>query len=86
MSISNKNSIIHTKGLPRWLSCKESPANAGATEDLGSIPRLGRSPGGTKWKATLEFLPGKSPWREEPGGYSPLGTKESDMTEHTHTY
>ena len=29
-------------GLPRWLSGKQSPANAG---DAGSIPELGRSPG-----------------------------------------
>ena len=30
-------------GLPWWLSLKNLPANAGAT---GSIPELGRSPGG----------------------------------------
>ena len=29
--------------LPQWLSGKESSCNAG---DVGSIPRLGRSPGG----------------------------------------
>ena len=34
-----------TIGLPRWLSGKESTCNAGATGDLGSIPRSGRSPG-----------------------------------------
>ena len=33
-------------GLPRWLSGKESAYNAGATGDMGSIPGLGRSPGG----------------------------------------
>ena len=36
-------------GLPRWLSSlkkkKNLPANAGDTEDAGSIPRSGRSPG-----------------------------------------
>ena len=25
-------------------------------------------------------------WTEEPGGYSPCGHRESDMTEHTHTH
>ena len=30
-------------GLPRWLSGKDLPANAG---EVGSIPELGRSPGG----------------------------------------
>ena len=33
-------------GLPRWLSSKESAANAGDTGDAGSIPGSGRSPGG----------------------------------------
>ena len=31
------------KGLLWWLSCKETPANAG---DMGSVPESGRSPGG----------------------------------------
>ena len=31
------------EGLPWWLRCKESACNAG---DLGSIPGLGRAPGG----------------------------------------
>ena len=30
------------RGLPQWLSSKESTCNVGA---LGSIPELGRSPG-----------------------------------------
>ena len=32
-------------------------------------------------------MPGESPWTEEPGGYSPWGHKESDITAcaHTHT-
>ena len=32
------------KGFTRWLSGKESPANAGNTRDAGSIPGQGRSP------------------------------------------
>ena len=27
------------------------------------------------------FLPGESPWAEEPRGYSPWGHKEPDITE-----
>ena len=34
-----------TKALPLWLSGKESACNTGNTRDVGSIPRLGRSPG-----------------------------------------
>ena len=33
-------------GLPRWLSGKDSTCNAGDVRDTGSIPGLGRSPGG----------------------------------------
>ena len=35
------------------------------------------------------FLSWDIPWTEEPGGYSPQGCEESDMTEqltHTHTH
>ena len=33
-------------GLPYWLSGKESACDAEDAGDLGSIPGLGRSPGG----------------------------------------
>ena len=35
-----------TQGLSWWFSCKEPICNAGTTGDRGSIPGLGRSPGG----------------------------------------
>ena len=53
--------------------------------DLGSIP---------SWEDPLEegmathssILAWRMPWIEEPGGHSPWGSKESDMTEQlTHT-
>ena len=34
------------QGLPWWLSGKESTYNAGATEDVGLIPGLARTPTG----------------------------------------
>ena len=34
------------KGLPWWLSGKESTCNAAVTGDVGSTPGLGTSPGG----------------------------------------
>ena len=43
---------------------KESTCNVG---DLGSIPGLGRSPGRGHGNPFV-FLPGESPWTEEPGG------------------
>ena len=44
---------------------KESACNVG---DLGSIPGSGRFPWIGKWQPTPVFLPGESPWIEEPGG------------------
>ena len=49
--------------------------------DPGSIPGVGRSHGGRAWQPTPTFLPGESPWTEEPGGLQSMGRKESDMTE-----
>ena len=58
------------------------PANAGDTRDASSIPGLGRSPGGGHGDP-LRILAWRMPWTEEPGGNSPLGCKESHMTEVT---
>ena len=61
---------------------KESACNGG---DLGSIPGLGRSPGGGHGNL-LQYS-----WLENPHGekslvgYSPWGHKESDMTEWLNT-
>ena len=57
---------------------KESACNAG---ELGSIPGLGRSPGGGEWQLTPVFLPGESQGQRSLAGYSPWGLKESDTTE-----
>ena len=51
---------------------KESACNAG---DLGSSPGLGRSPGGGHGNPTPVFLPGESPWTEEPGRLQSTGSK-----------
>ena len=47
---------------------KNLPSNAGATGDVGSISGSGRS-----WQLTSVFLPGESPWTEEPGGLQSMG-------------
>ena len=49
--------------------------------------RFRKIPWRRAWPPTPVFLPGESPWTEEPGGYSPWGCTESDTTEatqHTH--
>ena len=50
---------------------KEIICNVG---DLGSIPGLERSPGGRHGKPP-PFLPGESPWTEEPGGLQSMESK-----------
>ena len=66
-------------GLPGSLDGKESGCNAGDVRDFGSIPGLGRSPGGGQ--PSPVFLPGESHVQRSLVGYSPCGHKESDMTE-----
>ena len=44
----------------------ENKASACSERDLGSIPGLGRSPGGGQPPPV--FLPGESPGTEDPGG------------------
>ena len=58
---------------------KNPPANARDTRDDGSIPGLGRFPGGGKWQSTPEFLPGKSHGQRSLAGYSSWHHKELDM-------
>ena len=66
-----KKELYHTnKNLEKYKnSCssagKEFICNAG---DLGLIPGLGRSAGGGHGNPTPVFLPGESPWTEEPSG------------------
>ena len=66
------------EGFPGGSDSKESACNAG---DLGSVPGLGRSPGG-RYGNPLQYSCLESP----PGqrslvGYSPWGHKESDTAE-----
>ena len=60
----------HCRGLPWWLSGKESACKA---VDAGLIPGSGRSPGGGHGSpcqhSCLEI-----PWTEEPGGEQSIGS------------
>ena len=51
---------------------KESACNVG---DLDLIPRWGRSPGGGHGNPPHVFLPGESPWTEEPAGLQSMGSQ-----------
>ena len=50
---------------------KESACSAGDTGDVGSIPGLGRIPGGGKWQPTPVFLPEKSYGQQSLAGLQP---------------
>ena len=67
---------------------KNLPANTGDMRDMGSIPGLGRSPGGGHGNP-LQNSCLKNPHGEKSlVGYSPWGHKELDTTEgtgHAHT-
>ena len=53
------------KGLPWWLSSKESACNVGVSGDTGSVPGLERSSGGGHG----------NPWTEELGGLQSMGSQ-----------
>ena len=70
-------------GFPGGSDGKESACNAG---DLGSIPGLGRSPGG-EHGTPLQYSCLQNPHGQRSlVGYSPWGHKESDTTEWLSTY
>ena len=58
------------------------PASAGAAGDMGSIPGLGRSPGGVNGNPPQSSCL-ENPMTEEPGGPQSMGLQESDTTEAT---
>ena len=75
---------------------KNLPADAGDKRDGGSIPGLGRSPGGGNGNPLQYSCLGNSMYggvsratvhgvaQRSLAGYSPRGRKKLDMTEHTH--
>ena len=62
---------------------KEPACNAGDARDMGSTPRLGRSPWRRAWQPTPVFLPEESHGQRSLAGYSPWGRTESGTTEAT---
>ena len=73
---------INSTGFPGGSDGKESAYNA---EDLGSIPGLGRSPGGGHGNS-LQYSCLENPHGQRSlAGCSPSSCKESDMTEWLNT-
>ena len=56
--------------------------NLPAVQDMWVDPCVRKVPWRRKWQSSPVFLPGVSPWTEEPGGScSPWGHKELDAAE-----
>ena len=61
--MGSKGSVVAV-GFSGGSAGKESACNVG---DLGSIPAGNIPLPWKEWQPTLVFLPGESPWTEEPG-------------------
>ena len=61
---------------------KVSASKAGKSSKAG-FDLVGKIPWRRSWQPTPVFLPGESPWTEEPGRLQSMGVAESDMTEGT---
>ena len=64
----------YQSGLPRWFSGKESTYQYRSTEDIDSVPGLGRSPGGRN-DNPLQRSCLENPMDRRLAGYSPRGRK-----------
>ena len=67
--------VIENRASQVALVLKNLPANAGDIRDAGSIPGLGRFPGGGHGNP-LQYSCLENPWTEEPGGLQSIGLKK----------
>ena len=72
----NLGRIQFNLGFPDGSVVKNLPANAADTGDSGSIPGLGRSPGGRNGNSLQYYYLENSMDRGVLAGYSPWGHKE----------
>ena len=63
---------MHRRGLPKWLSGKESDCQC---RRRGFDPWVGKIPWRRTWQPTPVILALEISWTEEPAGYSPWGHK-----------
>ena len=74
------------RGLPRWLSVKESARQCRRCRKLGFDPLVRKIPWRRKWQSTPVFLSGKSHGQRSLAGHSSRGWKELDTTEWLSTH
>ena len=69
------------KELPTWFSGKESACPCRRCRKCRFSSWVGKIHWIRNLQPTSVLLPGKIPWTEDPGRYSPWGHKDSDTTE-----
>ena len=81
------NAYLTHSDFPGGTSGKRTCLSMQEARKAGSIPGLGRS-WSREWQPTPVFLPGESPWTEEPGGLQSMGSQRfgHDLSDLTHTY
>ena len=88
ISVSHYYICVYKVGFPCNANGKESSASAGDARDLGSIPGLGRSPGGGNGNALQYYLENpmdKGAWQATVDGVTKNDTTERARV-HTHTH
>ena len=63
------------RGFPGGASGKESALQCRRPKSCGFNPWVGKISWRKAWQPTPVFLPGKSPWTEEPGGLQSMGSQ-----------
>ena len=84
--LPTSHSYLLRDTAPGGTSGKESACQCRRHKRYSFDPWVGKIPWSRKWPPTPVFLPGKSHGQSSLVGYSPQGSKESDMTEHTCTH
>ena len=74
-------SCRHFGGFPGGTRGKEFPCQFRRCMRCRFHPEFGKIPWSSKWQDTPAFFPGKFHGQKSLVGYSPLGHKESNMTE-----
>ena len=88
MSLTVLDTLCRLKASQVVLMVKKPPANAGDVKRHGFDPWVRRIPWRKAWQPTPVFLPGESPWTEEPGRLQSMGSqrvRHEETTQHTHT-
>ena len=66
---------MHISTLVLMAQLKKSACHAADTGDKGLTPGVRKISRSRRWQPTPVFLPGKTPWAEEPGGLQFMGSQ-----------